>query len=511
MARKEDSREQRPTTPTGRFTPGAESIPVQALLSDLPEGLRGGSWSADGFPNAVIQVDRSVLLDKLRTGRVTLPLGRLMAQIPAGWVRTQPQAQVELNLAQVLQALPQEIFQVSGRDPKDTAAAKKMRDYFAREPAAGAGTPAGTAADTAAVPSSALLAHLPEEFRGKSWKRTNIPKKPLEIERSVLLERLRAGRAVLPLDAVAKQLPAGWVRARPGAEVELDLAEVVRALPPEIFQTTGKDPEDMAAAAGMRDCFQRQIPLSAASGTDKSTAKTRQQRRDEVTPGGEARPEGSWDGVEPLLESAPQGVDINTATRKQLSALPGVTDEQAREIVKYRKENGRFTSIFGLAQVPGFDADRFELATGLSASARSDRHEQIRRLLGLKPEPPPSLEDIAAALSARLSAAGCLVTNSGSTPLAATGCLAAEAERHAALGAHFSSEAIQELRQLIGDAADCVILPCATPALTVVCADEAVVLLAVESSPAADSLALARQVMAEIGWLLRPRAVVRTE
>lgn len=46
-------------------------------------------------------------------------------------------------------------------------------------------------------------------------------------------------------------------------------------------------------------------------------------------------------------------VNINTATMEQLQTLPGIGEAKARAIIEYREENGSFSSIEDLRQVPG--------------------------------------------------------------------------------------------------------------------------------------------------------------
>ncbi|KTS65356.1 competence protein ComEA [Microbacterium testaceum] len=46
-------------------------------------------------------------------------------------------------------------------------------------------------------------------------------------------------------------------------------------------------------------------------------------------------------------------VDLNTATREELDALPRVGPAIADRIIAWRKENGRFTSVDDLGSVPG--------------------------------------------------------------------------------------------------------------------------------------------------------------
>jgi competence protein ComEA len=46
-------------------------------------------------------------------------------------------------------------------------------------------------------------------------------------------------------------------------------------------------------------------------------------------------------------------VNINTATKEELTSLKGVGDKRAQEIIDYRKKNGNFKSVDELEKVPG--------------------------------------------------------------------------------------------------------------------------------------------------------------
>jgi competence protein ComEA len=46
-------------------------------------------------------------------------------------------------------------------------------------------------------------------------------------------------------------------------------------------------------------------------------------------------------------------VNINTATKEELTSIQGVGEKRAQEIIDYRKKNGNFKSIDDLEKVPG--------------------------------------------------------------------------------------------------------------------------------------------------------------
>lgn len=52
-------------------------------------------------------------------------------------------------------------------------------------------------------------------------------------------------------------------------------------------------------------------------------------------------------------------LNLNTATREQLEALPGIGPETAAKIMAYRQENGKFHQAEDLMNVPGIGPGRF--------------------------------------------------------------------------------------------------------------------------------------------------------
>jgi competence protein ComEA len=58
-------------------------------------------------------------------------------------------------------------------------------------------------------------------------------------------------------------------------------------------------------------------------------------------------------------------VNINTATKEELTTLKGVGDKRAQEIIDYRRKNGNFKSVDELEKVPG-------IGPGLMKQIRSD-------------------------------------------------------------------------------------------------------------------------------------------
>jgi len=217
-----------------------------------------------------------------------------------------------------------------------------------------------------------------------------------------------------------------------------------------------------------------------------------------------------WDGVEASIESAPNGVDLNSANLAELARLPRVGRVRAQAIIEFRRTHAPFESIFDLLNVPGVGPITFAAMTGLSPRTRRDRHQVLAGLLGAPPFPPLSLPEILEAAGNVLGAAGTLVTDRQGIPIAAWGILEKTAEHHAAICSHFCRRVGRYLHRLGTHEGEFIFLPAASPPITIY-RREGIVLIIAPKTAALSARAVSRIVTLtrELAWRLRPRAVVR--
>jgi competence ComEA-like helix-hairpin-helix protein len=62
----------------------------------------------------------------------------------------------------------------------------------------------------------------------------------------------------------------------------------------------------------------------------------------------------------PLVLLAPNSININTASKEELTLLPGIGDAYAERIIHYREDHGPFTSVDELINVRGIGPRRLE-------------------------------------------------------------------------------------------------------------------------------------------------------
>ncbi|MGL9750773.1 MAG: ComEA family DNA-binding protein [Symbiopectobacterium sp.] len=87
--------------------------------------------------------------------------------------------------------------------------------------------------------------------------------------------------------------------------------------------------------------------LCLALGLSAFTGGALAKAGEEATNGGASSPTSQ------ATESTQETVNINTATVQQLTQLQGIKALRAGAIVQYRDENGPFTDIAQLQEVPG--------------------------------------------------------------------------------------------------------------------------------------------------------------
>ena len=392
--------------------------------------------------------------------------------------------------------------------------------------------------ETVGIPAAILLKNLPAECQGPQYNRDGFPDLEITLDLSTLLEKLKAGEVKIPLAQVNHLLPEGWVVNSNGHEVQLDLPDVVATVPPHLLSGAEQKSQSFRDLENSEDLFQAEIPTpekekadprktaSANSETSSTATPIRTAAETAEQPGAQAQdtaprdktnwqkkpkcpaPVG-WDGIETSL-TAGGGIDINSASLEELTSIPGVGPSRARQIIKFRENNGPFKHIYELMNMPGFGPKLFSQATGLSPRTGRNRRTSLNQMLNFTTEADPSLQQLAEAFKKAVSAEGCILSNDDGVPLASTSGIQADADRYAAVNTQLFRRTAKYLHGLTGAEVECISLPIASPPLILFTVNNIyLVLVQGERLLTLRDFEKAKKITAEIGWLLGPRAVVR--
>ena len=98
-----------------------------------------------------------------------------------------------------------------------------------------------------------------------------------------------------------------------------------------------------------------------------------------------------------LAGIAAAAVNINTASKEELTSLKGVGDKRAQEIIDYRKKNGDFKSVDDLEKVPGIGPGIMkQIRSQVSVSGKttvdkpSDKAKAVEQTKAKAPDPAKS-------------------------------------------------------------------------------------------------------------------------
>jgi competence ComEA-like helix-hairpin-helix protein len=483
-------------------------IPADQALRNLPAELKGPEWSDEGLTRQTLEVDRVLLLEQLKKGRVSYPASDLAAVLPPGWIRPLADMLIELPLPAVVAAMPSGELRGADRVDEDVMAASSMRDYFQRttpEPEPVPEIPP----EPEPVPEPEV--QTPEVSVPTEWPDTGISAlEPSGIEAaSVEAAPSLAVPEVQPLAAAEVAVPVTGEGPTLAIPAEPIVPVPTPTEPPVPILPISEPTELPAPIVPVQTPAETPAPGLAAA----VQADVRQVIASDLTPKADPDREASgWDGVERILDASAHAVDLNTVSATVLETLPGVGAFRAQLLIEFRKRNGPFAGIYDLLRIQGIGRRLFRQVTGLRPlyKNRRDRHEVLNELLGLPPDPRPSLGQIMQASCEVLGASASILSGADGVMLAQTGLDSLSADRYAAFTPNFFRKTRRYWPILGVEGIQQVLLPGAHPrALLHNGGGFSWVLLVPEGKDWNPLMERAAAIAEELNWLFSPHAVVR--
>jgi competence protein ComEA len=152
---------------------------------------------------------------------------------------------------------------------------------------------------------------------------------------------------------------AGAVK-RPGVYQLPGWARVVDAMKKAGGATPLADLDAINLADRIRDGEQVRIPYRGRSERLRTHQPTPEPLSVPTHMGGVGNGRYPFAGGDAEEGPATQRLDLNSATREQLEALPGIGPSTADRILAYRQEHGRFLQVEDLLNVQGIGPGRFQ-------------------------------------------------------------------------------------------------------------------------------------------------------
>lgn len=205
----------------------------------------------------------------------------------------------------------------------------------------------------------------------------------------------------------------------------------------------------------------------------------------------------------------PGNVNINTASLEELLTLDGLTESLAKRIMDYRTQQGPFTSVFDLVQIPRLSRALFKRLTGMPFnSTQYHRRYKLAQWLHIPVDKVTDLALLTKVIAEQPGCSGCLISDNDGLLLAQS---KAEAygENWGAVATKITAQIRESVQLLNVGNVESVSLGIQDHTVTIVASQNVVLTIVHEGRKLTTAhVGLAQKILQEVAWLLTRRAYV---
>ncbi len=431
----------------GEDTPSEIAFDLQLpeVLALIPSHYKQDANAEDNHKDTVVSLSVDDLFQQLKRGRVQISVAKLAFQIPAELVTSaalqDETTMLKLPLQRVVRAL--QVDSLTSRTSKDV---KKLQvdnlpDPFARPPTKVRNITVNPDASPDATPPADVDAPAEPTISKESAAPPPLPTTPApkpSVEADTSSDTPAQSQTEGAQSTTTESAPADTPSAEPTPTAEPEPEPAAESSAAETVQNESATTEDNAPS--QLEPATEPTSSNETSIADEPTEEAAEETAEESTPtapeqsddaSAQASPTPSTPAPQVVVEPGELdfnetdclgGVNINTASADVITTLDGVSQAIADAIIAYRDENGPFTSIFDLGDVPRLGRKTFRKISGMPYSQRRiHRRHKLAKLLGIDINRGAHLPTVVEALAGQTSFTGCVISDGDGLMLAETG------------------------------------------------------------------------------------------